>query len=168
MRRYMEKKLRKYQNLLVEAGTGMILFAIWGVAKVNLYLGLSAYPMEELHRVAVEFGIDEKFFLTFMLVLVASLLIFQLCIHFYIGFSAIAEGRGKRKSWLYLVVLFVLFLTSIQTNWQAFGVNLILAGEAISPNMITGICVELVSAYVMLELLFSGIRVKVMRRKMKE
>lgn len=163
----MEKKLRKYQNLLVEAGTGMILFAVWGVAKVNLYLGLSAFPMDEFHSVAMELGLNETFFLIFMVVLVASVLILQLSIQLYIGFSAIAEGKGKRKSWFYFVVTLVFFVTTMQTNWQAFGVDQILAGEPITADLIMSICVELVAAYVMLELLISGIRVKILRRKLK-
>ena len=62
----MEKELRKRQSQLVEAGAGVILFAIWSMAKVNLFLGLSSISMDDLYDVAVEVGIDEIYFLVFM------------------------------------------------------------------------------------------------------
>ena len=35
----MDKKLRKRETLLADAGMGTILFAVWAVVKVNLYMG---------------------------------------------------------------------------------------------------------------------------------
>ena len=93
----MEKELRKRQILLAEAGIGVILFAVWNVVKVNLYLGLSELPVELLHEAAVRDGIDEKMLLTFMIIIIAGILIWQLSIRLYIGMSANAEGRGKKK-----------------------------------------------------------------------
>lgn len=162
----MEKELRKRQNLLVEAGSGVILFAIWNVAKVNLYLALSAFPMDEVHRMTMEIGLDEEFFLIFMAVVFAGILIILLSSQLYVGLSATAEGKGKSKSWFYLVLTAVLLVSGIQTSWQAFGVDVILAGEEITLEVITGICMEVASAYVLLQLLISGICVKRLKKKL--
>lgn len=161
----MEKELRRQQNLLVEAAVGVILFAIWSVAKVNLYLGHSSLTTDDVYRVAEQIGINEKYFLAFMIVVVASFLIWQLSVRMYIALSAIAEGKGKRKkSCTYLVIAAVLLITDLQSIWQAFGVDVIRAGEEISVNLITGFFMEAASAYVLLELLISGIRVKKLRK----
>ena len=163
----MERKLRKYQNRLVDAGMGVILFAVWSVAKVNLYLGLSTFPMEELHKTALEFGISEKHLLLFIITIIAVILLCQLSVRLYVGLSAAAEGKGKPKSYSYLVLAVVLFIIEIQTAVQSFGVDRILAGEELSINLITGLCMEAASIYVLLELMTSGICVKKLRKKMK-
>lgn len=163
----MEKELRKCQNRLVDAGVGVILFAIWSVAKVNLYLGLSMFPIDQLYETADEVGINEKFFLAFMITIAAAILLWQLSTRLYIGLAAVAEGKGKKKGWGYLVLTAVLLIIDIQTSWENFIVERILAGEGLSVNLITGICMEAAAVYVMLELLISGIIVKKLRRQMK-
>ena len=163
----MEKELRKRQNLLVEAGMGVILFAVWSVAKVNLYLGNSPFILEDLYEVAEQLDINEKFFLIFMVSIVAVVLLFQLSIRLYIGLSAAAEGKGKSKGFVYLVLAAVLLIIETQTCWQTFGVERILSGEGMSVELISGLCMEGASLYVLLELLISGIRVKRLRRTMK-
>ena len=164
----MEKKLRKQRHLLVEAGTGVILFAIWSVAKVNLYLGLSSFSLDDLYETAAELGINEKFFLVFMGVVVAAILLWHLSTRLYIGLSATAEGKGTPKGYGYLVLAAILLVTDLQSNWQAFGLDRVLAGEKMSMNLITSLCMEAASLYVLLELLISGFRVKQMCKKRKE
>ena len=163
----MEKKLRKRQSLLVDAGMGVILFAVWSVAKVNLYLGHSSFVLEELYRTAEEFGINKKFFLIFMVSFVAVILLFQLGVRLYIGLCAAKEGKGTSKGWAYLVLAAALLIIDMQSYWQSFGVERILAGEGMSVNLISGLCMEAASMYILLELLISGICVKKLRRKMK-
>lgn len=164
----MEKELRKHQNHLVDAGLGVILFAVWTVVRVNLYLGFVTIPMDDLYKVSEEIGIDGKYFLIFLLVVLAAVLLWQLVIRLYIGLSANAEGKGKKKSWLYLAIAAMLLLAELQTSWQAFGVERIMAGEEVSMEMVMAICMEAASMYVLLELLISGVRVKLLRKKMEE
>ena len=71
MERLMEKELRKRQSHLTQTGTGVMLFAAWRVISVNLYLGFGTLPLEmiqqEAAQVSLELGVNEKFFLVFML-----------------------------------------------------------------------------------------------------
>ena len=167
MGNHMEKELRKWQNLLVDAGTGVILFAAWSVVRVNLYLAFLPISMEDIYNVAAEVGINKTFFIVFMLVLVAGILLWQLSIRLYIRLSATAEGQGKQKGYAYLVVAAVLFVTNLQFNWQTYGVDQILAGEMLSVEQIVSLCMEAAAMYVLIELLISGIRVKILKKKMK-
>lgn len=164
----MEKELRKRQILLSEAGVGVILFAVWRVVSVNLYLGFGDFPLESVYEVAAEWGINEKFFLFLMLAVVAVAQIWQLGIRLYIGLSATAEGKGKNKNWLYLVAAGVLLIGDLLFFWDTFGVDRMLAGESLEIQASIGIFAELASAYVLLELLISGVCVKLLRKKMKE
>ena len=167
MRNLMEKKLRKRQSMLVDAGMAVILFAVWSVARVNLYLGHATFILEELYRTAEEFGINKNNFLIFMVSFVAVILLFQLSIRLYIGICATKEGKGTSKGWAYLVLTAVLLIIDTQSYWQTFGVQRIFAGEGLSVNLISGLCMEAASIYVLLELLISGICVKKLRTTMK-
>jgi uncharacterized protein YqgC (DUF456 family) len=128
-------------------------------------------PLEMIREAAAEFGLNEKFFLIFMIALFAGVVIWQLTIRLYIGLSATAEGKGKNKGWLYLAVTAVVMAAELQLAWSSFGIDRILAGEALEINAIINTIIsffmELASAYVLLELLISGVRVKLLRKKMK-
>ena len=168
----MEKELRKRQSHLMQAAAGVILFAAWRVISVNLYLGFGTIQLEMIQKAAAEIGLNEKFFLFFLIALVAGVLLWQLSIRMYIGLSATAEGKGKPKGWLYLAVTAVVMAAELQLSWSSFGIDRILAGETVEVNAIVNTIIsffmELASAYVLLELLISGVRVKLLRKKMKE
>ena len=164
----MDKKLRKQQNLLVDAGTGVILFAIWSVAKVNLYLGVSSFLLEELNKAALEYGVSEKVLLLLMGSILALVLLWMLCSRLYIGLNAIAEGKGRKRGWAYLVLTAVLLLTDMQTFWQVNLVSILFGGLQNAFSMSVSFVLELVSLYMLLELLICGIRVKRLRKMEKE
>ena len=167
MGNFMEKELRKRQNMLVESGTGVILLAVWSLIKVNLYLALAGISMDDLNDVAAELGINETFFLIFMIVAVSGVLLYNLMIRLYIGISASAEGKGTPKGYGYLVLAVVVLITDLQTSYHAFWLDLVRSGMGMTFDQFVSLCMEAVSAYVMLELLISGIRVKQLRKKMK-
>lgn len=164
----MDKALRKRQILLSDAGVGVILFAVWRIASANLYLGFGDLPLEIVYEVAAEWGINERFFLYLMVAVLAVAQLWQLSIRLYIGLSATAEGKGKTQNWLYLVATAVLLIADIQYFWETFGVDRILAGKSLGIQASISVFAELASAYVLLELLISGVCVKLLRKKMKE
>lgn len=162
----MERKLRKQQSLLVDAGTGVILFGIWGVAKINLYLGLSPVFLEALHIMAQEIEIDEKTIAAILWILVAVWLVMEMGVRLYVGLSAIAEGKGKKKGYCYLIVAAAMLGTTLSQGWEAFGPEALVKSN-IDMSLILSFCMELASVYVILELLIAGIRVKRMKKMLK-
>lgn len=163
----MEKELRKRQNMLVEAGTGVILLAVWSLVKVNLYLALSSISLDDLYAVAEEVGLNKTFFLIFMIVTVLGVLLVYLGVRLYIGLSAAAEGKGKPKGYGYLVMAVVLLVTDVQSSYNTFWADRIQAGDAMTFDLFASFCMEAFSAYVLLELVISGIRVKQLSKKRK-
>ena len=132
------------------------------------------------HRPAVKFGsgttgaaagVQVLGVLLVDICLGAGVLLWQLSIRMYIGLSATAEGKGKTKGWLYLAVTGLVMAAELQIAWEAFGIDRILAGEVLEiyaiVSAIISFIMELASAYVLLELLISGICVKLLRKKMK-
>lgn len=162
----MERKLRKQQSLLVDAGTGVILFGVWSVAKINLYLGLSPIFLEALHIMARDIEMDEKLLIGILWFVVAVWLVAEMSVRLYIGMSAIAEGKGQKKGSLYLVVAAALLSTTLSQAWKTFGPEA-LAISNIGMSLILSFCMELISIYVILELLITGIRVKRLKKQLK-
>jgi hypothetical protein len=159
----MDKKLRKRETLLADAGAGVILFVVWSIAKVNLYLGVSGFFLDDVNRYAVENGINKTFLVAFIGVIFIGVLLWQLCTRLYIGVCAIKESRGKSKGWVYLVVAAALLISEVQTFW-----GMLMPGTHDSiGNAIMAVCLEAASVFVLLELLVSGIYVKYLRKQKK-
>ena len=159
----MERILRKQQNLLVDAGMGVIMFGIWGVAKVNMYLAMSSEFAEAWRVTAMESQPGEEFIMIGIGILIAVLLVSDLAMRLYIGLSAVADGKGKKKGYAYLLLTAVFLGASLQSSWHMYHAGV----QQIGVTQIMGFLLEMASLYVLLEVLIAGFRVKRLRRKMK-
>ena len=159
----MDKKLRKQETLLADAGMGTILFAVWAVVKVNLYMGSMGFFLENLRSEATASGINAKLLMAVLGVVFAGVLLVQFGSRLYIGVSAIQEGKGKKKGWAYLVVAVMTLIAEGQTFW----LMLFSRSDKSILNAIVSLCFEAASVYVLLELLVCGILVKYMRKQKK-
>jgi hypothetical protein len=159
----MDKKLRKRETLLADAGAGVILFVVWSIAKVNLYLGVSGFFLDDVNRYVEETGINKTLLVAFIGAIFIGILLWQLCTRLYIGINAIREGKGTPRGWGYLVVTAVLLISEVQTFW-----GMLMPGTHDSiGNAIMTVCMEAASVFVLLELLVSGICVKYLRKQKK-
>ena len=100
--------------------------------------------------------------------LLAMILLWMLGSRLYIALNAIAEGKGKKKGWAYLVLTAILLLTDMQSFWQVNLVSFLFGGLKNAFSMSVSFVLELVSLYMLLELLICGIRVKRLRKMEKE
>ena len=101
----MEVKIRRLESNMITIGTGIIAFGFWGFIKFILsYLLLGAQSV----------GIADDEFRTVIAVSVWGFAILTPLVYLWIGLSARAEGRGKRKSILYLLMVgWIIFFSSI-------------------------------------------------------
>ena len=159
----MEKELRKQQNLLVDAGIGVIMFGIWGVAKINMYLAMSSEFAEAIQSTTQAFELDEPFLVKGFWILIAISLVISLSLHLYIGLSAVADGKGKKKGNAYILLTAALLVSNLQVNRYAYSGGL----QQINTNSVMGLLLDMASLYVMVELLITAIRVKKLRKKTK-
>lgn len=163
MRKFMEKKLRKREAQLVDAGRGVILFGIWEVAQVNMVLSMSSDFREAWQNAIQTAGVDAKVYTIGLWVSILFVLLIQFLPRLYIGFSAVAEGKGRKKGNVYIVLTAALLVFNLHTSWISFFSGI----SQISVNMIVSFLLNAVSLYIMVELLTAGIGVKRLRKKMK-
>lgn len=108
-------EIRKSQNTLIVVGSGIVLFSIWSAVKMvgMLFLLRKETVDALLEKVGPVEGLsDNAIFLIFfvMTVLVMGLI---LGIRVFVGLSAVAEGRGKRRGLLYILIAAVMIIGNI-------------------------------------------------------
>ena len=156
----MQLELRRQQNNLVILGGGVIAFSLWGLLKMLLIL-ITANTQKNYIIQDVGEGTAEKiaFYVLFFIFIFADLLF-----RIYIGRSAIAEGRGKRKGTLYLlfaILLFVFYMAGIGLN-----MFIKLAEYESLEDRIVRTVIDITSAVIYLELFISALRTRAIQRKM--
>lgn len=159
----MERELRRQQNLLVDAGMGMVMFGIWGVVKINIFLALSSDFAEAWHTALQESEVAEEYILAGLWIVIAIYLVMVLFSRLYIGMSAVADGKGKKKGYAYILMTVVLLVFNLHTNWYIYTEE----RPVINLNWIMGVLLDMASLQIMMELLIAAIRVKRLRKKMR-
>ena len=111
----MDVKIRKLESNLTTIGTGVIAFGFWGFLKFILsYLFLGAQSV----------GIDGDEYITVIAVFVWAVAILIPLVYLWIGMSARAEGRGKRKSALYLFMVgWIIFVSTIAILMELYSLS---------------------------------------------
>ena len=157
-RQEMERRLRKSQNNLVVIGYGVIAFGVWSVIKIVLYTALNT----DINMLSAEGEtVPVEVFWFIMLVFLA----FELSLRLYVGFSAVYEGRGRKKRFGYIILALLMALTSfalVAANLAAFG-----SDESPGKTVVT-IIVEASSSIMLAEMAIFAVRVKLLGRKLAE
>ena len=96
----MEIKTRRLENNLITLGTGIIAFSIWSLLKYAMAFFFDPSYTEGLNGIAK----------TVFIILIVTISLTDVLFHFYIGVSARRDGRGKKKTPLYLVLTAVVIL----------------------------------------------------------
>ena len=111
----MDVKIRRLESNLTTIGTGIIAFGFWGFLKFILsYLFLGAQSV----------GIDGDEYITVIAVFVWAVAILIPLVYLWIGMSARAEGRGKRKSALYLFMVgWIIFVSTIAILLELYSLS---------------------------------------------
>ena len=111
----MDVKIRRLESNLTTIGTGVIAFGFWGFLKFILsYLFLGAQSV----------GIDGDEYITVIAVFVWAVAILIPLVYLWIGMSARAEGRGKRKSALYLFMVgWIIFVSTIAILMELYSLS---------------------------------------------
>ncbi len=134
----MDIELRRYRSTLRIVGTGVIAFAVWAALKP--FLILLMVPTGTVDSTLFqELPLSDKIIAVLMILLLEALVIgFRL----YLGFSARAEGLGKRKGKVYVVLAFVYFFIQLSVTILTVGYLIKRGGSAqkrgICPNLRPG------------------------------
>ena len=153
----MDIELRRCRSTLRIVGTGVIAFAVWAALKP--FLILLMVPTGTVDSTLFqELPLSDKIIAVFMILLLEALVIgFRL----YLGFSARAEGLGKRKGKVYIILTFVYFFIQISSNILTVGYLIKRGGSAQTfAQAITSLILEISSTVTTGEMAFMGVKVK--------
>lgn len=151
----MNAKARKMEINLRTLGTGVILLGAWTFIKFALTL-LMYGPQIGDNEIAPEYVI-------WINVFIVGFAGIDFLLRLYTGLSARAEGKGKRKTVIYLILTGILIalgifsvLVDIYYIWIAY--------DALFTLIIT-IIIDLTSTIILLELMINAIGIRRLRRK---
>ena len=145
----MGAQIRRLENTLTTIGTGIVAMAIWQTIKIILQLTL-LNQMEKNEETTI--GV----------IIAISITVFLGLIECYIGFSARSEGKGKKKSGVYLVWT-GLYLAAFFAV-LVYEIYLIFADYDFTISTIVIVIID-ISAFVLnIEMMVSAIKVRRLRK----
>lgn len=153
-------ELRRRESTLRSLGTGVIAFSLWAIMRPLLLSIL--FPEEELRAVIDSLG-TWGYLVIVVFFLLCALLISSLWL--WVGFSAFAEGSGKRKGRGYVIVGLFVFL--LELSGTVMNVTVLftkgLDGRTVS-EMAATLLLEISSTLILGEMILTALRVKKLRR----
>ena len=151
-----QAKIRRVQDTLTIAGSAVIAFGIWSLAKTGLFITL--VDQNTLKAILGANGIT----LTVMVyALLAGIIVVDMCLRAYVGLSARAEGHGKKKGPTYLVVAAVAAIA----NACSLGAIALVTSFVSSPiSVIISIVIELTGIAALALVVISSIRLRRMSK----
>ena len=156
-------QLRKNQDTLKIVGLGVMAFGAWSIVKSILYTTAQWSSIKEEIVVPEANETIAKMVYIFM---IAVTMVVEIVVRLYIGRSAIAEGKGERRRPGYVVVAFLITAIGLTLTVTAFvvpGIRMELNLEAL-----VSLFVEITSAVITLEMCWSAVRVRKLRRQLAE
>ena len=95
----LQAKRRYLQDTLINAGSAVMAFSVWGVAKAVLF-----FILTDESQIRALLPVDDTVSMTALFVSVAAAALIDIILRAYVGLSARAEGNGKKKGSFYLFV----------------------------------------------------------------
>ena len=114
----MERELRRYQNLLVCVGVGIITFGFWSLIKGVMTMFLYKDDIKEF---LLMLGVKQEelsFVIPFINIVLVVIICMDLVLRMIVGTSAKNEGRARdqRRRWVYLVFGLLLGIFSLSSQ----------------------------------------------------
>lgn len=152
----MDANTRRLEINLMTLGTGISLFGLWAFVRSGLTLFILRDQINTL--------IGEENRLLIYLIVFGAVAI--LCLmYFYIGMSARAEGKGKHKSILYLILTGInlcLYLPALIPEFF----SLFSGTEEEILSVVISILIDITTIVCMVEMMIIGIRLRRIRKNM--
>ena len=156
-----EVNLRRYSNTLAVSGAGVIAFGLWSIVKTIL---LSVMHPEVVGIIPDDDSLLPRgVYIAMMISFLVLLLGIDIGFRIYVGVSARAEGNGKKKHITYLVFAVILLILSMLSLWT----DLIFNDYDSILDFLAAILVEITSMAAVIELIYSAVRVRRLRRKLE-
>ncbi len=165
----METELRHQQYIVFYSGLAVLAFGIWSAIK--LFISLSIRPVQWVDYLQITDLEDEYrgIFNALTTIFVYIVLFIDSIFRLYICRSAIKESLGRKKRVTYLIIALLLFvvniLLSLDTLQEMLHGIYSSRGFFASEDTLTTVFIEITSHLSLLMLVISGIRIRILRRK---
>lgn len=167
---------RRCARNMVISGGALILFGVWSVVKAAFYFSLNRvdflsladpeYSISLAQQGDQVYSTENFIFLLIILILLGI----DIPIRFYIGHSAVRDARGiKKKSVVYIVLAILMGIRMIMEAARGFfRFSSSEIPEEVARGVTTSAVINLTSIMALFVLIVSSIRLRTLRRKMKE
>ena len=164
----MERELRRYQNILVCVGSGVITFGFWSLVKGVMSLFSFKDKWIQMVNDAAKTDAPADILMTALVISFGIVIAVDLAIRLVIGLSARKEGMGRddrrHKGYLVLALISAAFSAfSMITDIQYFLGGL----ENLLDGIVTAI-IDFTSLIMLLELFVAAIKVRKLKGKIAE
>lgn len=171
-----QSKLRKYENLLAISGAGVIAFGLWSVVKAVIYL-LVLSPQQLVSNMAKEgltdvdmMGLSQTTASIIAICGVIIALLIDLSLRFYVGRSAIIDGRRqKKKSVVYVIMAILLsmgLISSTITRFTSPQTGAAQTWDTVVSAADASIFIDLTSLLAFIEMIVAAIMVRRLRKEL--
>ena len=147
-----QAKTRRIQDTLYIAGSGVIAFGVWPLAKIGLFLTLAD---EQTLRQLL--GIEDASLALTVYLLMGIIALVDFGVRTYVGLSARAEGRGERRSPFYLVVAAIVAIANA-SSLAAIALGTSFALSLL--EMMLSIAIEATALAALVLVIYSSIRLR--------
>ena len=142
----------KIEINLITTGTGLMFFGLWTFIKFFLTIVFLGVEYDD------NTSDEVKLIATIITIIAVAIVSALFC---YVGLSARAEGKGKKKSVVYLIVnglilFFHILIIILETVSLLFGVNIF--------TIVVTIIIDATAAVLMLEVMINSIKLRKIRR----
>ena len=142
----------KIEINLITTGTGLMFFGLWTFIKFFLTIVFLGVEYDD------NTSDEVKLIATIITIIAVAIISALFC---YVGLSARAEGKGKKKSVVYLIVnglilFFQILLIALEAAALLFGENIL--------TIIITMIIDATAAVLMLEVMINSIKLRKIRR----
>lgn len=170
-----QRKLRKYEHSLVVSGLGIIIFGAWNIIKAVLFFVMT--PADQLAATMTaeqkeSFGFTGFSNTNIALIMFVGILIgllVSLAVRYYIGRTAIQEGRRiRRRSRLYIILAILLSMSLAYSIVRGAYIKLTGVQDAtlgVFEHTSVSVFVDITSLLCLIEMIISAIMVRRLRKE---
>ena len=159
----METERRRRQIALSTLGSGVIVFGAWSILKTLLYLWVTPSAAALPDDISPEFAHAAKIILNMM---VGCFLAADMGLRLYLGLSARAESRGRRKSAVYIVLGAVMLLVNLYVMFYTLlNIGQLRLEKQSEIDYYVSLFVDTTSTAMLAELLYNAVRLRQLEKK---
>ena len=150
-----QAQTRRLQDTLTIAGSGVIAFSVWSLAKICLFL--TFVDEKALNQLFELIGIGGTSLAITVYIILGVIILIDLGFRAYVGLSARAEGHGIKKSPFYLVVAAIAAIANVSS---LFAIDLTASLEMSFLSMAVSVVIEITAFAALVLVIYCSLRLR--------